>query len=553
MIAAAFASTARFVWSRNRVVLLSGAAIYAALFVACEVWSPAQVHRNFPQSMGILLIAPVLLPLFVLVGSVNPAALKLGGRQGHFPRAFYTLPIRAHEMVMPFIVYSVALAAGMWLLGVIVSNWRVLMLGPPGTPIEAETISYWVPFLTTSGLVWFQAIIWTPVTSGWKRIVALLAVLLAHCAVVFLYVVGGTTQAAVIAASVVQIPFAFFVAVRGVAQDRSGIPDPHAISSALAGADEGAAKAAQRRPLRTFSGGMAAQLWFEKQVHHHSGMIIAAFPILLLVLVIVFDARGMPESDPETFTAFAGIAISLFAWTLFALGGASGFVYASFRGSVPWQSKEAFTMPPFFGTLPFSTGDFVWAKLASVTMRMMWITAIALVACAWIAYRAGFIHRGSNPLLAMPVIAFVLILLSGTASLMGLSLAGRAGNWLNYVNLGRYAIIGLGGAAIGSWWGRHHEPPAGLAEVAQILAIVKIATLVLLVRHVGQRNLLSWGRLAILLALWLATFGALLTTALTFVPEGKISMLTLVATLIVLAPVQGTIAAPLALHLNRVR
>jgi hypothetical protein len=545
MIAAAFASTARFVWSRNRVILFGGAAVYAVLFVACEVWSPAQVLRNFPQSMGILLIAPVLLPLFVLVGSINPAALKLGGRQGHFPRAFYSLPIRAHEMVMPFIVYSVALAAGMWLLGVIVSNWRVLMLGPPGTPIEAETISYWVPFLTTSGLVWFQAIIWTPVTSGWKRVVALLAVLLAHCAVVFLYIVGGTTQGAVIAASIVQIPFAFFVAVRGVAQDRRGSPDPDAVPT-----DK---KARAHRPLRTLSNGMDAQLWFEKQVHHHSGVIIAAFPVLLLVLVIVFDARGMPESDPETFTAFAGIAISLFAWTLFALGGASGFVYASFRGSVAWQSKEAFTIPPFFGALPFSTGDFVWAKLGSVTMRMLWITAIALVACAWLAYRAGFIHRDSNPLWVMPVIAFVLILLSGTASLMGLNLAGRAGNWLNYLNLTRYMIIGLGGAAIGSYWGRHHEPPAGLAEVVRVLAIVKIVTLALLVQYVGRRGLLSWGRLAILLALWLATFGALLTTALTFVPEGKITMLTLLATLIVLAPVQGTIAAPLALHLNRVR
>lgn len=545
MIATAFVSAARFVWTRHRVILLICAPVYAALLLASEVWSPAQLHRVFPQSMALMRTAPFFLPLALFAGPVNPAALKLGGRQGYFPRTFYTLPIRAHEMVMPFIVYSVVLAAVMWLLGAIISNWQVLMLGPPGTPIEAETISYWMPFLATSGLVWLQAIIWTPVTAGWKRIVALLAVLLTHCAVLILYVAGGTTQAAVIAASIVQIPFAFFVAVRGVAQDRRSLPDPDAVPAKK--------EVHSRRSLRTFASAMDAQLWFEKHVHHHSGMIVAAFPIVLLVLVIVLDARGMPQSDPETFTAFAGIAIALFAWTLFALSGASGFVYAGFRGSVPWNSKEAFTMPPFFGALPFSTGDFVWAKLASMTKRMLWIIALALLACAWIAYRAGFIHAAGNPLLVAPLSAFVLVLLSGAASIMSLSLAGRAMNWLNYTNLTRYLIIGLGGAAIGSYWGQHHEPPAGLAEVMKAVTVVKIATLVLLVRHVGRHGLLSWARIAILLALWLATFGALLTTALTFIPEGKISMLTLVATIVVLAPIQGTIAAPLALHLNRVR
>ncbi len=210
-------------------------------------------------------------------------------------------------------------------------------------------------------------------------------------------------------------------------------------------------------------------------------------------------------------------------------------------------------MPPFFGALPFSTGDFVWAKLASVTTRMLWMSAGALVACAWVAYRAGFIHLTGGPLFVVPAIAFVLVLLSGSASLMGLNLVGRASHWLSRVNIVRYAIIGFGGAALGSYWGRHHEPPSGAAEVIRVLAVVKIVTLVLLVRHVGQRGLLGWERLAILLGLWLATFGALLRPRSCSCPKAESRRRHSLPCIVVLAPVQGTIAAPLALHLNRVR
>jgi hypothetical protein len=50
-----------------------------------------------------------------------------------------------------------------------------------------------------------------------------------------------------------------------------------------------------------------------------------------------------------------------------------------------------------------------------------------------------------------------------------------------------------------------------------------------------------------------ATFAALLGSALVLLPDRAISVLTLSACLVLLTPVQGTLAAPLALHLNRVR
>src|SRR5262249_55782290 len=152
-----------------------------------------------------------------------------------------------------FVAYCVALAAALWLAGGIISDWQILMLGPPGTPIEQETISYWLPFLITSGLVWLQALAWTPVASGWMRICAIFAALLAHVGAFIAYLTGVVTPNELVVASVLQIPIAFLVATRGVARDRRGVAHDgagwrtgtHDKSSARI------AKAAQRRPLRS--------------------------------------------------------------------------------------------------------------------------------------------------------------------------------------------------------------------------------------------------------------------------------------------------------------
>ena len=570
MIAAAFDSTARFVWSRNRWILLGCAAAYAAIFIACQIWSPDQIHRSLPQTTIFMRLAPFFVPLLVLVGSVNVATAQLGGRESFFPRLFYTLPIKAHEMVMPFITYCVALTAAMWLAGGLISDWRILMLAPPGTPIEADTVSYWLPFLITSGLVWFQVLAWTPVTSGWIRICALIVAILAHFFAVFLCAVGTVTPNEVVVVSALQIPLAFLMATRAVARDRWGVSHDDARRRA-AGSEPSAtreAKAARHHPLRAFSGALVAQAWFERRIQRWSGVGLSVLPLLLLAILIVLNVVNTRMKNPDLLGIVARLALTMFLWSLIALGAANGFLYASFRSVRRWQYKDVFAMPSFFATLPMSTGDFVWVKLTSVTTRMLWFSGAAVLACGWIALSAGLIDFDSglmlalrqqhgdfnaSMMLALPVCAFVLFLLGCTANVMSLSLGGRAWNAPNAINLTRYLAFAFGAAAVAIYWGRHHAPPAGLAEVVRALAIVKLLTLTLLVRHVGRRGLMSWRRLAAMLAFWLVTFGALLGAALTLLPEGQILWSTLVACLVLLTPVQGTIAAPLALHLNRVR
>jgi hypothetical protein len=572
MIAAAFDSAARFVWTRNRKVIIGSVLVYFAIFLAYQFFTPQQMRGYLPQSMAILRLAPFFLPVIMLISTVNVATLQLGGREGNFPRLFFTLPLEAHEMVLPFVVYAVASTAALWTAGFLISDARVLMFGPPGTPIEAEKLAYWVPCMSTSLLVWFQALVWTPVPRGWMRVWLIVGVLLAHTIVMVMLLGGTLTQPQVVTGSLLQIPLAFLVAARGVKRDRSGVARAAATTLTAGGPDERAAKryakAAKSRSLRLFPSGFDAQLWFERHIHRWNGIGVYALPVFGLVLFILAEFVGTPKKSPETFAVLARVVLSLFFWITFVIGMVAGFLFASFRAVTRWQVKEAFAMPSYFAALPVSTGDFVWAKFIAMTTRVLWLGSLSLLACGWIAWRAGILDPNTGPILAlrqqhgdftaltmlaMPVLAFFLFLLSATASLLALSLGGAAWHWMNRVNAGRYVIAAIAAVLVSGYWGLHHAPPPGLPEALQILAAMKIASLVVLVLHVGRTGLLSWNRLATILAVWLATFGAMLTATLLFLPEGTISSLTLVALLVLLAPVQGTVAAPLALQLNRTR
>jgi hypothetical protein len=537
------------------VILLTCAAFYVAMFIACQIWSPDEVHRSLPQTTVVMRLAPFILPLLIMVGSVNVATAQLGSREAYFPRIFYTLPLRAYEMVMPFIVYCVALAAALWLLGGFISDWLILRLGPPGTPRAVDPISYWLPFLVTSGLVWFQALAWTPVRYGWLRITGFVFAVLAHFIVVLLYAGRVVTPNEVIVASLLQIPLAFLVATRGVARDRRGVTHDHASKRAVA-TDKSEARvvrAAARRPLHTFSGAFDAQHWFEGRIRRWSGIGLATLPMALIAIVVVLSALNNHINKPEMLAVLSRITLIMFVWALIALAAVNGFLAASFRSIARWQSRDAFAMPSFFAALPMSTGDFVWVKLTSVTTRMLAFSVVAVIACAWIAFSMSFIDEARLQDVAIGVLAFVLILLSATANMLSLNLAGRTWNRLNAIHFGRYVIFAVGASWFGAHWGMHQGPPPALPEIVRVLAVLKLVTLALLVRHVGLRGFLSWPRLATILAFWLATFGSLLATGLAFIPEGAISTPTLAAACVLLSPVQGTVAAPLSLHLNRVR
>lgn len=564
MIAAAFYSTGRFVWTRNRKLLIVCAALYLALFLCSQTLTLEQMRPYLTPAFAFLRLASWLVPLVLFVGTANAATLDFGGRSGQFPRIFFTLPVRPHQMVLPFIAYGVGTAALLWLLGALISERRILMFGPPGTPISAETFAYWVPCLATSFLVWIQALTWTPFRSSWLRITLFCAALLAHILVGLLHTVSLMTQAEVIAASLLQIPLAFLVATRGVARDRSGV-----VSNTPAGDPIRAAAPAKPHVLRTFSSATDAQLWFEGRVHRRKAVFVFVLPTFLLLLFIGADAIDLNATHPILFKAIASIDVMMFGWLLVAAAVVIGFSFANYRMQSRWQSKTAFEMPAFFAALPMSTGDFAWVKITTAVTQMLLLSVGALLICAWIAVRSGMINPSAGPMilalrqehgdftalimLLIPVISVVLFLLSATANTMCMTLAGRPWNGINAFNSSRYVLVALATAGASVYWTRHHVPPPGLSNVILLLAIAKIVALALIMFHMGTRGLFSWSRLATIGVFWLATVGSMLTTALWLVPEDRLSLPTVVALLILAAPVLGTAMAPLALQLNRTR
>jgi hypothetical protein len=210
----------------------------------------------------------------------------------------------------------------------------------------------------------------------------------------------------------------------------------------------------------------------------------------------------------------------------------------------------------------------VWAKITTVATRVLWSSVAVLLACAWVAVRANLIDFSAGPLLAlretrgdfttamallMPAVALILFLIAAAANLMSLSLDGHVWSRINIVNGSRYLLMGAAAAAVSRYWTQHHVPPPGLADAIHVLAVMKVAALAVLLYHVHQRGLLGSRRLATVAAFWLATVGSMLATAIWLVPEGRLSLPTALAVLVLATPVLGTASSPLALQLNRTR
>src|SRR6185503_2927540 len=221
-----------------------------------------------------------------------------------------------------------------------------------------------------------------------------------------------------------------------------------------------------------------------------SGVFIYALPVVLLMIFVALDFFAVASGRTTDLDTQARIVIIVFLWSLIAIACTAGSMFASFRVRARSQQKSAYEMPQFFAALPLSTGDFVWTKLTALTTRMLGFCVVAVLACAWVALRGGLIDPGNGFMrLATPVIALVLFLLTGTADSMSFTLSGRGWSWLNRVHAARFLLLGLGASAVGSYWGAHKTAPPGLPEIVAVLAVVKIATLVVLVQYVGRRGL----------------------------------------------------------------
>ena len=564
MIAASFEGVARFVWSRNRVLLIVCGAVHLVFYICNAALTPEVINPYFMQASGPLRVMPFILPLALFVTSVKGSTLDLAAREGIFPRNFFTLPVRASEIVLPFMTYAVLLAAACWALGTLVTDGRVMTYGPPDSPADWEHIAVWVPFVCASLVAWIQAISWSPFPTRWLRVCALLAAAASHAVAIVLTAIGTLSHGAAIVLSLVQFPLAYVVAVWGVARDRAG-------ASALAEAKRiEIAKAVPSRRLRRFRSALDAQLWFENRIHRWTGKstLIIILPAVLVGIQIIAALNGGQAQDLHARAALGGAVVVLSLLMLFAITVTTGYSFASFRGTGTWNQKDTFAMPAFFAALPLPTGDFVWAKTKGVITTMTWVYGGVLLLSvgatllgngfdfspSWIvALRQQHGDLGTATMLVLPVLALLLFVLTATANTMSMILPGRTWNWIGiyYAVLG--ICFGIAAAEVGRHWGKFGGPPALLPVALRAIAVVKLCELAALTWYVGTRRLQSWSRLAIITTAWLATVGATLASVMLLLPTGLIAPLTAAAAIAIFAPVLGIIGAPLALHFNRCR
>jgi hypothetical protein len=514
--AAAFAGVALFVWSRSRWVFVVCVTLYASLLVGTDTLSP---QGHFALG-GLLLVAPLLLPLTLFLDSGRAANLDLTSPDGLFPRNFFVLPATAHQLVLPFMLYTVLVAAAQWSVAVAIVNER---------SFDFSAGSFWLPALATSFVVWVQAVMWTPARHRSIRVMQLIALL-----AVYIFVFGSSLNGTfpselTLALSLAQFPIAYAVAGHGVARCRRGEPGPASTSAP-----------ARARALPVLASSFQAQLWIERQIHRWTGKsaLVAVIPAMLLILVFIARISGKQETDPEMLQTLGKASIVLLFIALGVIGISTGCSFGTFRRHMPWHLADAYVVPPFFAALPFATGDLAWAKMRAAVQRMLWVSAAVVLICVVVAQASGFVMA------ALPVFATVMLVLAATASSIWITLLGRSkAVWISFAIiclLPLFALRAVAGPA---------TLVASLPIVVPIAAAMKLVALAALLFYVSSRKLLSGPRLAIITGFWAVTAGSVSAWLAPYSPDGLLA----VCVGIVIAPGLGAVAAPVALAWNRAR
>lgn len=549
MSAAAFRASARFLWSRNRTNLLICAVGYGILLIGSEIVRVADSPLFQSIGLGYLLFTPLVFPLMMFIGS--SAGADLMAPEGLFPRRFFVLPVAVHQIVLPFMVYTTLFTAAQWAAAELISDGRVLAF------LNGRL---WIPFLAVSFVGWMQALQWTPVRRHRARALQLLALLSAYV-FVFVQALRVVFSAELTAAlSVAQLPIAYAVAVNGVAKCRRGDPSPFVARIPYSDA------AASRGPRSTpqLASPLAAQLWMERQIHRWTGkafLVALLLPTVLLSAMFVAILSGA-HAHRQGIQTLGMATIELLFGSLVIVGLATGINFGSFQASVPWnQPRAAYLMPPYFAALPLSNGDFAWAKMRAATTRTLSVSvgivllaalvaAVSGYAAAWMAHhaawRAEYGLAATLGLAALPPLALVMLALSATASVMWIILLGRSKD-ASLILLAVCWLCALASA------GHDAQILAFLSVFIPIAALAKVCALVALVFYVGSRGVLSWARLSLMAGFWAATAATLTGWLWWYAPASLLAQLSPVGIGILVAPILGAVAAPLALARNRAR
>jgi hypothetical protein len=552
---AAFAGVTTLVWTRHKGLIVTLTAIYAALYVASVALPPEALRPYFLLQGTFLRAAPFFVPLILFVTFSSVATIDLATPESQFHRHLFALPVTASQTVLPFMLAAILVLALLWVAGTVITDGRLMYAGPPHLPLERLRREDWFPFMQMSLLTWTQAMLWMSFSRKWTRVWALLALVFAHAYGLVLAAsrtVSGTTA---LVGCAIQVPLAFSIAVWGVARARRGDParaEPRFQRHRL--------NAARGKP---FPSGMAAQKWLEGRIHRTRGTMIAAIAIPVTVLWVA--ASSTFTDSPVALSIVASGVLVLIPGTL-CLSSAPAF--ASFQPSIAWYRNEAFAMPSYFAALPLGTGDFAWLKLKTAARNMLWISGFVVLAMGlviWLSHAApiwahffeGLGNRfgevEATLMLCFAALDFMAVTTAATASMVWIALLGRRWNLVG----GLMWAVALAVVVFVPMLGRR---PQWLAEALPILkyvwcaiAVVKVIALAELVRRVDRHELYPRSRLIGICACWVFGVIATLLVYSRLAQQDLEHTLYALCTIIVVIPVLGILAAPLALQRNRSR
>jgi hypothetical protein len=217
---AAFAGVAMLVWSRHKGLIFVVTAIYGALFVASVTLTPEDLRPYYVLQGTFLRAAPFFLPLLLFVSSSSVATIDLATPESLFQRHFFSLPVTASQVVLPFMLAAVLLLALLWAAGTIITDGRLMYAGPPSLPLEQLRREDWFPFMQMGLLTWAQALLWMSFSRKWTRVWALLFLVFVYAVALVLAASQTVSGTVALIACAIQVPLAFAVAAWGVARAR---------------------------------------------------------------------------------------------------------------------------------------------------------------------------------------------------------------------------------------------------------------------------------------------------------------------------------------------
>ncbi len=562
MSRAAFTGAALLIWTRQRRLIVSFVPFLLVLIIFNDLGGSGPPHIK--SAIVLLRVAALVLPLGLFVSCESAVTVDLVRAESHFPRPFMRLPLTGPQMVLPFMLGAALVSTAFWLVAIGLSS-AAAATGPPA----AATWQYWkgqllLPALALSLIAWVQALMWISFRRRMIRAWMLIVVLVVHLALYVLVASSRVPPGPILFLAVLQLPVAYAVAVRGVIRARRGEPPLSVPADRRTASHRNAIGA-------PFSSPIAAQSWFEWQAHHalrggSLGLLLipSSLSLTLLLILETVSSHGAPG-----FGALLPGEGLVFV-VMFITGLASAASCAGFEST--WFRETSFAMPPFFAALPLSTGDFAWAKLKCAVRRIvtlwgwfaLFTSALFVVAgllstkrAPWVAQFASMQHRfgayHAAAFLTLALLGLVAVTVVAGACIIWVGLLGRGGKYFVPVSglIGCTLFIAFAALDLHPAWRAPlvHAVPA----VLRVLATVKIGLLVWLSHLVWARGHYSVARLSSIVGAWVAVVAVVSALCLHYLGGRSSDITSLLCDLIVVLPVLGILAAPLALQLNRCR